>query len=362
MKLNEQIRTLKKTLAKFILDTRKKSGKDLPDFSNLKTALFLRDDNKIGDMVISSLLFREFKKRRPVVKLLVLCGQDNKEIIKYNPFVDEIIEKKNGFLKNWALLRNLRKRKIDIVFDFFFMNPKPAHLAMLKMLNPQILIGFHKSQYNIYDISLETDTNKQHISKIYEFFLKTVGIENPSLCYEIFLDKTEEENAKQIFAKSGAKYKIVINPFSASRHRSLSVEKLKNLIALIDKEADCSFYILAQEKNCDLLKNFENNKIFIFKGKTIRDCAALIKHCSLVITPDTSIVHIAAAFKKNTIALYRGYSFVEEKTDIVWGANNPNAVQLNVNTKNGSIKNDIENIDNILIVNEVKKILDLLYN
>jgi ADP-heptose:LPS heptosyltransferase len=358
MELNEKVRFFKKALAKFVFDKKKKkSGKDLPDFSNLKTALFLRDDNKIGDMVISSLLFREFKNRYPDIKLLVLCGKDNKEIIKYNPFVDEILEKKNGFFKNWSLFMDLRKRKIGLVFDFFFMNPKPAHLAMLRILNPQILIGFHKSQYNIYDFSLETDTNKQHISKIYEFFLKNIDIKNPSLDYDIFLDKTEEENAKQMLAKSAAKYKIIRYPFSASRHRSLSVEKIKNLISIIDKEANCSFYILAQDKNFDLCKELESDKIFIFKGETIRDCAALIKHCDIVITPDTSIVHIAAAFKKKTITLYRDYSPVEEKTDIVWGANNPNAVQLNVNTKGAKIKNDIENIDNALIVSKLKSML-----
>jgi ADP-heptose:LPS heptosyltransferase len=39
--------------------------------------------------------------------------------------------------------------------------------------------------------------------------------------------------------------------------------------------------------------------------RTIRDSAAILYHADLVVTPDTSIVHIACAFDKPQICVYR---------------------------------------------------------
>jgi ADP-heptose:LPS heptosyltransferase len=136
----------------------------------------------------------------------------------------------------------------------------------------------------------------------------------------------------------------------------LSVKKLKDLIDLIKNSFDCCIFILCQEKNKRKVIFLENDRTIIAPFRSILESAALIKYADIIITPDTSIVHIAAAFDKKTIALYRGYSNSYEKTNIIWGHNNPNAVQLSVDTKRFS--NDIENIPNVNILGALQEILE----
>ena len=349
-KIKTAIKSFRKSLAKALFDKRKRSNKTL-DMNNVKSVLFLRSDNKIGDMVVLTLVFRELKRKYPDIKISVLCGKDNKEIIKNNPNVDEIIEQQlritGNKVPNYELRINDKDNSItDVVVDFFVFRPRPKHLLMLRRLNPGFLIGFNKQDYNIYDLSINCDVNTLHISKRYEILLEALAIKPASLKYDIFLDENTERKAKEIFSKN--KNNLVINPFAASRHRSFSFDKLQTLINSIKEKADVNIYAICAKNSAGLLKDLKGAEVL--ETDSILESAAFIKYCDYVLTPDTSIVHIAAAFGKKTVALYLDYCGQEEKINEIWAPGYADAVQISVDTKNGTLENDIKNIENEIIL------------
>ncbi|GHT61667.1 LOS biosynthesis enzyme LBGB [Endomicrobiia bacterium] len=354
--LKNKLKSFKKSLAKTILDKRSKLIKSL-DINQIKSILFFRDDDKIGDIVVSTLLFREIKKKYPGISIVVLCGKNNREILKYNNNVNQIYETGKNFFKNIFLFRKLKKRNINLAVDFYTFSPRFKRLLMLRIVSAEFLIGFYKNSYNIYDLSADVNFFNKHISKRYEYLLNMLKIEKPDLKYDVTLSSNEENKAFELVKKCGSRYSIVLNPFAASKHRSFSFNKLKELVGLLENKIDCCLFILCQESNKKEVKSLENDKTFIISFKSVLESAALIKYAEAVITPDTSIVHIATAFNKKTVALYLDYSDTYEKIDTIWGPNNPNAIQLSVNTKNKRLKNDIENIPNMDILNALQKLL-----
>ncbi|MDR3092754.1 MAG: hypothetical protein LBU33_02430, partial [Endomicrobium sp.] len=94
--LQNKLKSLRKFLAKQILDKKSKSQKTL-DINQIKSVLFFRNDDKIGDMVVSTSLFREIKQKYPDIEIIVLCGKNNKEIIKYNKNIDKIYKLEKSF-------------------------------------------------------------------------------------------------------------------------------------------------------------------------------------------------------------------------------------------------------------------------
>ncbi|MCL2485709.1 MAG: glycosyltransferase family 9 protein [Endomicrobia bacterium] len=340
MKIKNTLTSLRKSLAKFLFDKKQKSNKTFY-IKNIKSVLFLRNDNKIGDMVVLTLVFRELKIKYPAIKISVLCCKDNKEIIKNNPNVDEIVETPNICKKN------------DLAVDFFVFRPRPKHLLMLRRINPAFLIGFNKKDYNIYDLSIDCDINRLHISKRYEILLETLGVKPASLKYDICIDENLEKKAKEFF--SANKSNLIINPFAASKHRSFSFDKLQSLINGIKEKFDVNIYAICEKKSAGMLKGLKGAKIL--ETGSILESAAYIKYCDYVLTPDTSIVHIAAAFGKKMIALYLDYSSHGEKINEVWAPGYADAVQISVDTKNGTLENDINNIDNEAIINKFGEII-----
>ncbi|MCA6071693.1 MAG: hypothetical protein LE168_04935 [Endomicrobium sp.] len=133
--------------------------------------------------------------------------------------------------------------------------------------------------------------------------------------------------------------------------------KLKELTNLLERKIDCCVFVLCQEKDGKKIESLRTDKICIASSESILESAALVKHSDAVISPDTSMVHIATAFNRKTVALYLDYSNAYEKINIIWGSNNLNAIQMSVDTKNKSVENDIKNIDNIDILNALQNIL-----
>jgi ADP-heptose:LPS heptosyltransferase len=399
--IKDVLKSFRKYLAKKIFDKKDKSGKTF-DVNKVKSVLFFRNDDKIGDVVVSTLLFREIKKQYSDIEIIVLCGKNNREIIKYNNNVEQIYEVGKSIFKDILIFLKLRKQNVSLAVDFYPFRPRFKHLLMLRIIAPKFLVGFYKSLYNIYDFSIDVNFFDIHISKRYEYLLKILKIENPDLKYDIVLSSKEEikvlkliENlstpsasneedkiivmknsregdtsatelpkhdkqqnfAKNTIKKYSVKYKIVLNPFAASKHRSFEYYKLKELINIIEDKIDCCVFMLCQKKNKQEIKSLENNRTFAVCFESVLESAALIRHADLVISPDTSIVHIAAAFNKKIVALYLNYSNTYEKIDIIWGPNNPNSIQLSVNTKNSTLENDIKNIPNVDILNALQKLL-----
>ncbi|MDC9592820.1 hypothetical protein [Xenorhabdus sp. IM139775] len=74
-------------IAKLLWD---KKGKKSLDVDTIKTVLILRNEGKIGDMIVDTILIRELNKSGYQVD--VLGTKTNSAILKYNPYV------RNGYL------------------------------------------------------------------------------------------------------------------------------------------------------------------------------------------------------------------------------------------------------------------------
>ena len=81
--------SISKTLKAFFLKSLTK--KTLNDFDIQKSSkvLMLRYD-RIGDMIITTPVFREFKSSFPDAEINVLASRSNSIILKNNPHVDNI--------------------------------------------------------------------------------------------------------------------------------------------------------------------------------------------------------------------------------------------------------------------------------
>ena len=88
------------------------------DIKKAKNILFLRYD-RIGDMVITTPVFRELKLVYPDINIIVLASKDNQGVLANNPYVDKVfINHKNNLLSDLLLLLKLRKQKLDVCVEF----------------------------------------------------------------------------------------------------------------------------------------------------------------------------------------------------------------------------------------------------
>lgn len=343
-------------IGKYIWDRKEKEkiveGNNFIEDNNIKSILFLRYDGKIGDMVVNTLMFREIKKSYPDIKIGVVTRGGAKDIISNNKNVDRIYEynKKSSEVKKLA--REIALEKYDLLIDFSEIL-RVNQMMFINMCKAKINIGINKKNWNLFEVSLKSIDYHKHISSLYLENLKFLGIKNINKKYDIIPTNC-------ILEEIGMKNKkyCVFNPYAASRHRSLNLENIIKISEIIlKKEFDKLILIGTKDhlKELEKVKEKLGEKIVIPKTKNILEVIEIISQADLVITPDTSIVHIAAAFEKNMICIYRREIGKEDKNSILWGPNYSHASVLFVEKK---VKNgeeiDINDLDINLLNEEMK--------
>ncbi|MDB4139840.1 lipopolysaccharide heptosyltransferase family protein [Candidatus Thioglobus sp.] len=309
MKKNKKIKAY---LLKLLTNKQKK----LFDIKKSKSVLILKYD-RIGDMVVSTPIFRELKIAYPNISISVLASKANKDVIKNNPYIDKIYTNyKNSVFKDLPTLLKLRKKNFDVCIELEH-SVIPHAIVRLKIINPKKTITIHKdgrygvkgSNLKLYDYFTKKD-NKSHFGKIWLETLIFFGISPTSYSYDFFLGNNEREKAKNFAISLGKKIKIGINMEGSFPEKSIQKKELEKIcIGLYKNFKNIKIIILTQPD-----KLLEKKKLILeleldyvetsYSTESIIDAAALVEQLDLIITPDTSIVHIASAFNKPIVSIH----------------------------------------------------------
>mgnify|MGYP001274854181 CR=1 FL=1 len=291
--------------------------KNLPfNLKKSKRVLILKYD-RIGDMVVTTPIFRELKNAYPNISISVLASEENKDVIRYNPYIDKIYTNyKNSILKDLPTLLRLRKKSFDVCFE---LEHSVIHHAIirLKIINPKKIISIHKdgrygvkgSELQLYDYFTKKD-KKNHFGKIWLDTLIFFGITPSSYRYDIFLSNIERDRAKSFVFSLGKKIKIGINIEGSFPEKCIQKNELKQICSgLFNNYSNIKIVILSSpdrvSKTNKIISELDLDFVIpSYTTKTIIDVAALIEQLDLIISPDTSIVHVASAFDKPIVSIH----------------------------------------------------------
>ncbi|MDH7605205.1 MAG: glycosyltransferase family 9 protein, partial [Melioribacter sp.] len=109
-----------------------------------------------------------------------------------------------------------------------------------------------------------------------------------------------------------------INISAGSEARFWGIENYKGLIKEIKRYPNTKIIILCSPQDIHKAEEISENLIPVFYDKSFEKFSAMISKLNLLITPDTSIVHIASAFNVPVFGLYVKYN----TNDMIWNPYN----------------------------------------
>lgn len=340
-------------LAKIRWDKFKKSTLDI---TSVKTILLLRNEGTIGDMVVYTPLISSLHKAGYVIDILLT--KSSSTVMAHNPWVRNIYEANDAstevYIKSFhhtvpePIIKKLHENNYDLVIDPSLFDTPVHRMKLLHEINPKSVLAFNKRKYfNHYSKSLPFyERDKEHVTKsaslIAEYLAHETTINHP---YELHLPDTFIEEVRAFFSTLKNSNKVVINTLTGSKERDFSQEQLSKIMSDLNEKYDDIDIILLDHRKEITLTLPENAVINPFK--TLQHVMALIHDCDLIISPDTAIVHISAAWKKNLIAVYKN---VVDNNDL-WAPGYDNASQIIVNNRAISQVKEVPE----LIAQEIKR-------
>jgi len=306
---NKYLRRVRSAALCRILNIKGAASHFLPQRFKPARIVFLLTDNKLGDMLAATCLFRETKKLFPSAELYVIGGRTPVNLIKNNPYIRGVFEFSRNLFSMFVLGEKLRKMKIDLLVDLDDL-PLAQTFLLIKTIAPKYLIGFDRDRYNFYTVSLPAA--QEHITKRHKAVIKLLESSSPNDAdcaddkYDLFVDEDCLKAAQEFLASLPKRETYVLNIFSGSHKRDLSFEQAS---CIAEAFKDKNFVLTGSEANLNkcLNANLPAN-VFVppCKGlNTVMLSCALIKLSDGLISPDTFPVHAADAFAKKVFVIFR---------------------------------------------------------
>lgn len=300
-------------------------------------SLFILRNNDIGDLLVITPLFQALRDRFPDTHIAVGVGDWNQEILKNNPYIDEIIsinapwfnkvipQQNIGNILNYLAfspeVKTLQQKQFEVGIDI--LGSPWGALLLLKAEIPYRLgvKGFAGGETAMQ--ACVTYNPQEKVGRSALRFAELLGAENlPESRPQIFLNPSEVQMGKNFWQQFQGKKRVIIAPGSGTENKYWPLDYYKQLVTLLSQKHDLAIAIVGgkgdREAGCQL--QAVHPKIIDNTGKnSLRETFALINAANIVISNSSMTMHAAAAFAKPMLVLL-GNSFPSVRQhDVQWG-------------------------------------------
>ena len=300
-------------------------------------SLFILRNNDIGDLLVITPLFEALRDRFPDTKIAVGVGNWNRDVLKHNPYIDEIIPinapwfnkvipgqsifAKLNYLIFSPEVQVLRQQQFEVGIDIL---GSPWGALLLLQAGIPYRLGMKSFAGGEGAMQACVTYNPQEkVSRSALRFAELLGAKNlPTPRPQIFLTPEERQQGEKLWQQNQGKICLVIAPGSGLENKYWPLDYYQKLVTLLTQNNDLKIAIAGGkgDRAAGQKLQQENSKIKDLTGKTsLRETFALIATADRVICNSSMTLHVAAAFEKPTIVLL-GESFPSrQEHDAQWG-------------------------------------------
>lgn len=319
-----------------------------------KRILILSHDNKIGDAIVATGLFKPLRAHWPDCEIGVLCGGSNAALYRHHPDVKwlHVSNSRNVFARMWASFK-ARLVGYDMVVHFGLNLANPSEQIVLRVVNAKqrFLFAKHPVKSLPNDVVMDGELSSPHYSARHLRFLQTIKATPSIYRYDIRLDESSDAPKAKLNGPL-----MVINSQSSTADRSFSTEWIQEFIAaVLENEPNTHILLLSASPNHEADLNAAvsgfGERVQVCRYETsVSHSLKVIRSADVVVTPDTYAVHAASAWNIPVVALY-----LPNGPTTVWAPLSDTYVQIEAAP--GNVVSDIAVVEVVKALNQIDSLL-----
>ncbi|HEY9670549.1 MAG TPA: glycosyltransferase family 9 protein [Waterburya sp.] len=308
----------------------------MEQWSAVRNILVMRLDN-IGDVIMTSPALRAIKENLPNSRITLMASPAGTQAASLLPWVDDVLTWRVVWqdlgrlafdpVREWELIETVRDRKFDaaIIFTSFSQTPHPAgYLCYLAGI--PLRLGESK-EWGGGVLSTEVKSAPDEIHQVERNLrlIESVGFEvcdhaertsGAARSLSIQIPESAQHSATAKLIERGltanAPY-LLLNPWTSCQARTYSSERFAVAARQLAEITGCPVVVTGVEKDRDrsspLLEALAPYAIDLIGATNLPELAALIAGARLVLTNNTSTMHLADATRTPSVILYAGTDY-----------------------------------------------------
>lgn len=270
----------------------------------------------IGDVLRTTPLLTGLKRTYPRSHITWVVDKEAYPLLKNNPYIDRLLS------FDFASLLSLEAENFDLVIG---LEKEPRGAAIVSKVRAKEKRGFalgpegnpfplNPSGEYAFFLGLSDELKFHQNRKTYpELIFEIAGLDYQKDDYLFFPSPEDSNFAEKFVRKAGLKKsdrRIGLNTGAGSvfANKAWPEEGYLGLIKQLKKEPKSKVLLLGgpgeRERNRRILKKARGGIIDTGCDNTLGQFAAILNLCDLVVTGDTTALHLAIALKKRVIALF----------------------------------------------------------
>ena len=264
--------------------------------------------SSIGDIVLTTPVVRMLKKQLNT-QVHYLTKSSYVSLIKNNPYIDLVYQIENSISE---VIADLKKEKYDYVIDLH-SNLRTQILKFRLGMPAKSFNKLNMEKFMLTNFKLD-NMPKIHIVDRYLETVKNLGVKNDNQGLDFFLSANDKIDIS-IFPKNYIAFII------GGQHATkiLPNEKIISIIKKVNKPVLLVGGPEDFERGEQIIANTYNT-INTCGEYSILQSASLVKQAKMIVTHDTGMMHIAAAFQQkiysvwgNTVPEFGMYPYLESE-------------------------------------------------
>jgi ADP-heptose:LPS heptosyltransferase len=258
--------------------------------------------SSIGDIVLTTPIIRCIKKQVKEAEVHFITKKQFVNILESNPYISRV----HSIEKNISeISKALKKENFDFIVDLHH-NLRSAQLKYLLGKKARAFRKLNLEKWLAVNLGIWKLPNTHIVDRYFET-VKPLGVINDGKGLDYFIPANQEVDIKTL---PGAFQNGYIGFVIGAKHFTKQlpnekilfiIQKINQPIILLGGKEDA----IKSNQVISSLSSFSSKLIFNACGKyNLNQSASLVKQARKIITHDTGLMHIAAAFKKEMVSVW----------------------------------------------------------
>ncbi len=268
---------------------------------------------KVGDLIVTNFVFRKIRASFPGATIMLVTLPRNRELLRYNHTMDHVRYFHKG-IDILPLIVQLRMFKPDLFLDFND-NSSSTSTLLARFCAAPVKVGFafpKTRPYLTHPVECPAK-DKTHITERLRRIPEAIGLtftpEEVMPSMELGRQEAEEVYRRLEAVGSRGLRLVSVNLSAGHPSRYWQTGKWCQLLAEIAAASPAILFILLTAHGEEALasevtRGLPSLRFFCPERLGFHHFAAFIAQSSLLLSPDTSAIHIADAFRVPVIGLY----------------------------------------------------------